>query len=164
MKTVWILRHAKSDWADESLPDIDRPLNKRGKADAPRIGRWIAARGAIPERIAASPARRARSTAELVAKACGYPPGKIEWRAEFYPGDPAAGLRYLRSLPEEITHVLLVGHNPWAESLVALLTGGAGVRMPTAALAMLQAEVGNWPALGPGAAVLTGLINPKMLS
>lgn len=163
MKTVWILRHAKSDWADESLPDIDRPLNKRGKADAPRIGRWIAGQGVVPQKIAASPARRARSTAELVAKACGYPPVKIEWREEFYPGDPAAGLRYLRSLPEEITHILLVGHNPWAESLVALLTGGAGVRMPTAALAMLQAGIEGWPALGAGAAALTGLIHPKLL-
>jgi phosphohistidine phosphatase len=163
VKTVWILRHAKSDWADDSLADFDRPLNKRGKADAPRLGRWIAARGAIPERIAASPARRARSTAELVAKACGYPPGNIEWREEFYPGDPSAGLRYLRSLPEATTHVLLVGHNPWVESLAALLTGGTAVRLPTAGLAMLQAGIDGWAALGPGDAELTGLIHPKML-
>ena len=163
MKNIWILRHAKSDWADESLPDFDRPLNKRGKADAPRLGRWIAARGTVPERIASSPARRARATAELVAKACGFPAGRIEWREEFYPGDPAAGLNYLRSLPDGIAHVLLVGHNPWAESLVALLTGGSGARMPTAALAMLQAEVEGWPALGPGTAALTGLIHPKLL-
>ena len=163
MKTVWILRHAKSDWADESLVDFDRPLNKRGKADAPRVGRWIAEQGPVPERIAASPARRARATAELVAKACGYPPGKIEWREEFYPGDPAACLRYLRDLPEETTHVLLVGHNPGMESLVSLLSGGTGVRLPTAGLAMLQAEVEGWREVGPGKLALTGLICPKML-
>jgi phosphohistidine phosphatase len=164
MKRIWVMRHAKSDWSDGSLADFDRPLNKRGRADAPRMGRWIASHGGPPDRLAASPARRARDTAEQVAKTAGYPPRTIEWRADFYPGETAAYLRYLRSLPEEIGHILLVGHNPSLESLVALLAGGgAAVRLPTAALALLRAEVGRWMDIQPGQVELEGLISPKML-
>ena len=82
MKTVLILRHAKSDWGDPGKADFDRPLAKRGLEDAPRMGEVLARFECVPDRILASPAQRAKQTAELVAKACGYQKS-IQWEDDF---------------------------------------------------------------------------------
>ena len=71
MKTLLLMRHAKSSWDDPDVADHDRPLNKRGKKDAPRMGQWLAEQGLTPEVIVTSTAKRARKTAELVAESCG---------------------------------------------------------------------------------------------
>jgi phosphohistidine phosphatase len=142
MKTLLILRHAKSSWSDPSLADIDRPLNKRGKRDAPLIGSTIREADLVPDLIISSPATRARKTAVAVAEACGYE-GEIEIDDEFYPGDPEAYIETLQSLSEDIQSVMVVGHNPGLEELLATLTGESAA-LPTAALAQVRFSFNNW--------------------
>jgi phosphohistidine phosphatase len=165
MKTIWFMRHAKSDWSDPSLADFDRPLNQRGMKDAPLMGRWIKAGGQLPDLIISSPATRARLTALSVAKACHYDRENIEWWEDFYPGDVGATLDHLKRAAPGKEHILLIGHNPALEELVSCLTSSRKLwlKLPTAAIAMLSADIDGWTQLGPGKCQMTGLIAPKFL-
>jgi phosphohistidine phosphatase len=142
MKTLLLMRHAKSSWKDTVLADIDRPLNKRGKRDAPRMGRLIREEGLIPDIILSSTALRARMTAESVTDQCGYA-GEIIYLDELYAADPQTLLEALIRLPEEYSRVLMIAHNPGLEELVERLTGKYRP-MPTAALAYLMIPVQLW--------------------
>ena len=142
MKTLLILRHAKSSWKDTSLADHDRPLNKRGKQDAPRMGKFLRTQNLVPNRIISSTAKRARKTATAVAKACRYK-NKIELTSEFYHAGPGAYLAVLQNVPDDDQPVMVVGHNPGMEALVAHLTGRMET-MPTAALAHVALPIEKW--------------------
>ncbi len=107
MKTVLILRHAKSDWGTPGQADFDRPLAKRGLEDAPRMGQMLALFKAVPQRILASPAKRARQTTEMVAQACGYK-DSIQWEDSFYEGGSADLIEALRGAP----HGVALRHRP----------------------------------------------------
>lgn len=141
MKTLLILRHAKSSWKDEGLPDHDRPLNKRGKRDAPRVGRLILQQGLVPDLIVSSTAKRARSTAKRVAKACGYA-GEIRLTPHFYHAPAGTYIEVLNHLPDDYWRVMVVGHNPGMEELMARL--GRNCEMPTAALANVALPIDRW--------------------
>ncbi|MCA9071607.1 MAG: histidine phosphatase family protein, partial [Planctomycetaceae bacterium] len=95
MKTLFLMRHAKSSWKDESLPDHDRPLNKRGKRDAPRMGQLLLEQGVHPDRWLSSTALRARRTAELLAETLQFA-GEIEFRSELYHAEPEQFLSVIR--------------------------------------------------------------------
>ena len=144
MKTLLILRHAKSSWKDAGLLDHDRPLNKRGKRDAPRVGRLILQQGLIPELIVSSTAKRARSTAKRVAKACDYA-GEIRLTPQFYHAPAGIYIEVLNHLSEDFSRVMVVGHNPGMEELVARL--GQHCVMPTAALANVSLPIDRWSEL-----------------
>ncbi|MDE0296998.1 MAG: histidine phosphatase family protein [Candidatus Poribacteria bacterium] len=144
MKTLLILRHAKSSWKDEGVLDHDRPLNKRGKRDAPRVGELLLHQGLIPDLIVSSTAKRARSTAKRVAKACRYA-GEIQLTSQFYHAPAGSYIEYLNHLPDEYSRVMVVGHNPGMEELVARL--GQNCTMPTAALANLSLPIDCWSEL-----------------
>ncbi len=162
MKILLILRHAKSSWDHPDLADIDRPLNKRGLRDAPRIGRWMKEQKLIPDVIASSPAERAKTTARLVAEACGYK-HTIKQVADFYGGGPEAYVHWLQGLPEDNRIVLVVGHNPDLETLLNILTGEVAA-LPTAALAEVELNVRRWAALARSpAGKLVNLWSPKNL-
>ena len=145
MKALLILRHAKSSWDNPVLSDYDRPLNKRGKRDAPRIGKHLREQELIPDRILTSSAKRARKTATKVAKACGYT-RKIKRLDSFYLALPGVYLEKLQALPQRYQRVMVVGHNPTMEHLVRHLTEQIE-RMPTAALAHIELPIQNWEAL-----------------
>jgi phosphohistidine phosphatase len=149
MKRLLILRHAKSSWKHRDREDHDRPLNERGRRDAPRMGAWLAERGLRPDRILSSTARRARKTAAEVARTSGAE-AELVLSADLYMADPNAILEALRATPDDCETVLVVGHNPGVEDLVRRLTGQA-VTMPTAALAHIRLDISGWPALDPGA-------------
>lgn len=142
MKTLLLLRHAKSSHKHPELPDHDRPLNKRGQLAAPRMGALLVAEGLVPDLIVCSTAARARATAGLVAQACGYA-GEVRPAPQLYLAGPAAYLDVLRGLTGEYERVLVVGHNPGLEALVEALTGET-VAMPTAALAQVTLSLSNW--------------------
>ncbi len=142
MKTLLILRHAKSSWDNAYLADHDRPLNARGKADAPRMGRLLAQEDLTPQVIYSSSAERALATAEAVALACGYEDA-LAVRRSLYHADPLDYLEVLQSAPETAQCVMVVGHNPGLEELVEALTGTAA-QMPTAALAQVELPVAQW--------------------
>lgn len=145
MKTLLILRHAKSSWRDAELSDYDRPLNKRGKRDAPRMGEHMRQHRLIPDFILTSSAKRARKTASKVAKACGYT-RKIKRLDAFYHAPPEVYFEILQALPDTYQRVMVIGHNPTMEQLVMHLTGPIA-RMPTAALAHIELPIQRWEAL-----------------
>ncbi len=146
MKTLLIMRHAKSSWKDQDSPDHDRPLNKRGKNDAPRMGKLLKDEDLLPDIIMSSTAVRAKKTAELVAKACKYK-GKIVLNHSLYGAEPPAYLKILEGLSDKHMSALVVGHSPSVEETVELFTGSPDVIMPTCALAQISLPIQNWAEL-----------------
>ncbi|MBW3599854.1 MAG: histidine phosphatase family protein [Planctomycetes bacterium] len=162
MKTLLLLRHAKSSWSDGSLPDHERPLNDRGRQAAPQMGRLLAALRLTPDRILSSTAVRARDTANLVARSAGYP-GEVEQRRELYHASPEACLAAACSLPETCRSAMIVAHNPGLEELVSQIAG-AHERFPTAALAQVELDIASWTDLqGWSQARLVNVWRPKEL-
>lgn len=162
MKRVLFVRHAKSSWADPSLPDHDRPLNGRGKRDAPQMGRWLAAQALLPDLIVSSTARRARKTAEKLAEAAGYT-GLIEWNDALYHASSEQHAAVLAGLPESCRQPMLIGHNPGMETFLAGILSKP-VQLPTAAVAWVGLECSAWANFGlttPGR--LLALWTPKDL-
>src|SRR5947209_5564830 len=145
MTTLLVLRHGKSDWDDDSLPDHERPLARRGQRDAPRMGRLLRDEKMLPDLILTSSATRARQTAEAVAEAAGYR-GDVMAADSLYPGDPGAWLEALSHLLEGFHRVMVVGHNPELQDLVEQLTGSSVV-LPTAALALIELPIPRWDEL-----------------
>lgn len=142
MKTLLLMRHAKSSWGDPKMADQDRPLNKRGKRDAPRMGRLIREEGLLPDIILTSTALRARMTAEAIIDQSAYQ-GETLYLDELYMAEPEAYLNALHGLAEECDCALVIGHNPGMELLVEKLSGKPRA-MPTAALAYLALPIQLW--------------------
>jgi phosphohistidine phosphatase len=162
MKILLLLRHAKSSWDDGDLADFDRPLNNRGRRDAPVMGRLLAQHELTPDLIITSAARRAATTAELVALAAEYG-GDIQYTNELYLADPETFLDVARDTPDGVTRLMLVGHNPGIEELVTDLAEREE-RMPTAALACFRLDIDRWGDLtDETAAELLHLWRPKEL-
>jgi len=145
MKRFFILRHAKSSWKDTGISDHSRPLNKRGRKAAPRMGQLIFEQDLVPDLIMSSTAVRARETAEFVAEASGYE-GEIIYREDFYHAWPNDYVDALRNLSDDIDLVMFVGHNPGMELLLEMLTG-AVEHFPTAALALIRLPIDQWSML-----------------
>ena len=145
MKTLLILRHAKSSWKDSRLADFDRPLKKRGKRDAPRMGALLKQEDLVPDLIISSSAKRALATAEAAASACDYD-SEIRATRQLYGADPDSYIDVLRTVPDGYQRVMVVGHNPGLESFIEELTG-EWIRMPTAALAQVNVRVEKWSEL-----------------
>jgi phosphohistidine phosphatase len=162
MKTLLVLRHAKSSRNDPALDDHERPLNERGRRDAPRMGELVRKHGLIPDLIISSDAVRARLTAEAVAEAARYA-GEILHHPQLYPGSPADILSVLRTVPGNAETVMIVGHNPGLEQLVERLTGEQR-DLPTAALAQVALPIDRWRDLKPSTrGTLVGHWRPKEL-
>jgi phosphohistidine phosphatase len=142
MKTLLVLRHAKSSWKDDNLPDRERPLNKRGREEAPKMGEVLRKHDLVPDRVLSSPAQRARSTTELATEACGYE-GELEFKDELYSFEAEPYLKALRALADSCQCAMIVGHNPAMEELVEGLTGET-LPMPTAALAQIELPLEHW--------------------
>ncbi|MBK8900766.1 MAG: histidine phosphatase family protein [Anaerolineaceae bacterium] len=142
MKTLLILRHAKSDWGNSHLQDHDRPLNDRGRYDAPRMGAWLKQQDMVPELIISSTAERAWTTAELVALACDFA-GELRTTRDFYLAGPPEYIEVLNELADSFERVMIVGHNPGMEELVALLTEQERP-FTTANVAVVELPIDSW--------------------
>ena len=142
MKTLLLMRHAKSSWQDEGVSDHERPLNKRGERDAPRIGSLIAEQDLCPDLIICSTAVRARTTAQAVAHHCGHG-NPIRLEADFYLAAPHTYIETFGLLPDAIDRVMAVGHNPGMAQLLWKLTG-ADKGFPTAGLAHIDLPIDAW--------------------
>lgn len=141
-KLLLILRHAKSSWEFEELSDHDRPLNNRGRRDAPLMGRKLLKEQLVPQIIISSSAVRAHSTAKKVAKACGYE-DEILIDPALYGSGYSDYLNVLTNQEDEYDIIMLVGHNPISEQLVEVLTGEI-VTMPTCAIACISLPITSW--------------------
>ena len=167
MRTLYLLRHAKSSWKDDSLRDFDRPLKGRGREAAEHIGKVLAAEqlfSASPSAplVISSPAVRARETTALVLQSAGLP---LEPRFDerIYEADVRTLLDVIESLPDKASTALLVGHNPGFENLLSYLTSDDR-HMPTAALAKIEFEVESWSEVAEGSGRLESFVTPKDLS
>lgn len=153
MRRLLLLRHAKSGHPP-GVADLDRPLDARGRAAAPRMGAYLAAEGLHPDRALVSPARRTRETWEAVAPSLGDVP--VEIVRTIYEAPPAALLDAIRAAPDTAGTLILVGHNPGLEAVTEMLaeSGPREARnrlahgFPTAALAVIAFDAESWSAIG----------------
>jgi phosphohistidine phosphatase len=151
MKTLLLMRHAKSSWKDSKLSDVERPLNKRGKRDAPVMGQLLIDRELIPQQILSSTAVRSLQTAEAVLEtitgSTDLAP-KVEYLDVLYMAEPPEYYKALHSLPDEVERVMVIGHNPGLETLLQLLSNRIE-SLPTAVLAHLVLPIQTWSELTP---------------
>ena len=147
MKTLILVRHAKSSWTDPALPDRDRPLNDRGKRDAPKMARRLAKDGVKPDLILSSPAKRARTTARIIAKALDCRPGDIQVNDRLYAVEAGELLRVIRGLDDKLKRAMLVGHNPELTDLAHRLSNKVAY-LPTCAIAVFAFDAKSWSSVG----------------
>ncbi|MBN1581539.1 MAG: histidine phosphatase family protein [Anaerolineae bacterium] len=145
MKTVFLLRHAKSKQDLAYATDFERPLAKRGKQDAERLGAWMATEDLVPDLVISSPAKRAKQTTQRCTEAADYQ-GEIRFDETLYCNGEDAYLVTLERLDDTVQSVMLVGHNPDISIAVEMLSGQSN-RMPTAALARIDLAIVRWSAL-----------------
>ena len=160
-RILYLLRHAKSSWKDDSLADFDRPLKKRGRDAAERMGKRLASEKLEDAVLICSPAARTRETAQLVLKHSRL---RMDQRFDerIYEASLRDLLQVVSEIPDEKQTVMLIGHNPGFEELVAFLTGEARP-MPTCALAKIRVEVESWKAVREGEGSLKLFLTPKGL-
>jgi len=161
MKTLFLLRHAKSSWRDQTLPDFERPLNGRGERAAEDIGRYLKTKSIVPELVLSSPAVRARDTLAIVSKAAKWTT-EVRYDQRIY---EASGLRLaevLSQIEDDRNVVMMVGHNPGMEELLTLLTGTME-RFSTATVAKIKIAATKWASAVNGPATLEWIMRPKEL-
>lgn len=145
MKTVILVRHAKSYWKDPRLDDFDRPLNERGRRDAPLMGEKLKERQILPDLILSSPAKRARKTADLIAEAIGYPRKEIRFVDEMYHCGASDLLALVKKLHDKDTSVMLFGHNPeFMDFAAMMLKPGSVPYIPTTGVCCIRFPVSSW--------------------
>jgi phosphohistidine phosphatase len=160
MKQLFLLRHAKSSWSETDVKDIDRPLNKRGKVNAPRMAKLFHKNYGRPDAIVCSPAKRTLKTAEFFAEEFGMSNKDILIDQRIYEAPVSRIIQVLSELPDEHDRVLLVGHNPGLSQTVHYLTGTL-TDMPTSGLAVIELHVDSWFAVSAETGSLTAYHCPK---
>ena len=145
MKTLLLLRHAKSNWDDPGLSDHDRPLKRRGINAARQIGKLMCDQKLLPELVVCSTAVRARETLELVLESSKRQP-VVEFTEQLYHCPPTEFMAVLQQVDESVSTVMLVGHNPGLEEFLSMLTGSNQL-MPTGTLAKVELKIEHWSQL-----------------
>ncbi|WP_028585525.1 SixA phosphatase family protein [Desulfogranum mediterraneum] len=161
MKRLLLCRHAKSSWKDPDLSDVERPLNRRGKRDAPLMGRRLADLGIAVDALLSSPAVRARKTARLLARELAYPKGEISLLPGLYGASVATLVRIVHHLDNNWETVLLVGHNPEFALGAAFLGGIQLPHLPTSGVVALEFPCSDWQQLEQGSGRLLFFEYPK---
>ena len=162
MKTLLLMRHAKSSWKDDSLEDHERPLKKRGRKDAKRIAKLIKAKNLTPDLILSSSAERAKETVEIVVDVLDYKK-KVVFLDELYMGEPSDFIEALQSLNNEYETVMIVGHNPGLEAYLQIIDGDIEA-VPTAGLGYLVMVIDDWAEISlESVGDLVGFWKPKEL-
>lgn len=163
MKTIALVRHAKSSWKDATLPDLDRPLNRRGRVDAPEMGRRLQSQPFTLRTVYSSPAVRATETAEWLMPTLGLRVEQAQVEPALYTFNYEELLAWLRGLDNDCDHFAVICHNPAMTDLVNFLTLSQITKIPTCGIAVLRVNVGNWINLGAGMAELTYIDFPKSI-
>lgn len=171
MKTLYLLRHAKSSWDDHSLADHDRPLAARGRKAAPQIAVWLRTHAERPQLVLCSTAARARQTWTLIAPEL-LPAPEVQLRPELYEADADTLVDIVRRTPAPISSLLLVGHNPAMEGAADRLAGDGDqaalqtmrAKYPTAALAEVTFDLNDWRDIEEGSGRLARFVRPKDLA
>jgi len=160
-KILYLVRHAKSSWKDPSLPDRDRPLNKRGKRNSPDMGQRMAAQGHKPGLILSSPAKRARTTARNIARELGIEEAEIVIDDNLYFSGARGMIGVLERVDDQHRKVMLVGHNPAMTDLMNHLCDARVYNMPTCAIAIIGFDMESWQRVRSTDGELLGYDYPK---
>jgi phosphohistidine phosphatase len=160
MKTLFLIRHAKSSWDDTALADKDRSLNDRGRRDAPKMGKRLAKRDATPDLILSSPARRAVMTAEMIAKELDYKLKDIVVDDRLYASAVDDLLKVIHKLGDNLESVMLFGHNPELTELAHRLSSEI-TDMPTCAVAEFTFNAKSWLNIGKARVAKVAFDYPK---
>lgn len=144
MKTLILVRHAKSDWSDPSLSDFDRPLNERGKRDAPVMAKRLLEKGITIDRIISSPAKRAARTAKHFADAFGYKKGKIEFVEDLYLADTSTFFSVIENVNDKYDCVALFSHNFGITDFANMLTNTRIDNIPTSGVFAISIDTKKW--------------------
>jgi phosphohistidine phosphatase len=160
MKTLSLIRHAKSSWDDTALSDRERPLADRGKRDVAEMGRRLAERDVKPDLIMSSPAMRALATAEVIAESLHYKLKDIVVNNRLYAGQADDLLDVIQALGDKLKRVMLVGHNPELTELAHRLSSEI-VHMPTCAIAEFTFDAKSWSDVGNAKPAQVALDYPK---
>lgn len=161
MKTLFLLRHAKSSWKDETLADFERPLNSRGKRTTQTLSAFFTKERVNPDLILSSCAVRARQTIEAILRS-GKLRNELRFDERIYEATAERLFDVISEVEKAVQSVMIVGHNPGLEELLAFLTGESKT-MPTGALAKITFKDSNWNSIGPGKGTLEWLVKPKEL-
>ena len=161
IKTLFLLRHAKSSWNNPRLDDRERPLNRRGLRDAPLVGKFMAGLANLPELILSSPAHRAYETAKIVAAELDHDLAAIRIHDAIYEAHPADLLKIIRGIPPTVSSALLVGHNPGITSITNILAGSEIEKIPTCGFCLLRFEAETWPEISAQSGQLLNFEYPK---
>ncbi|MEZ4883277.1 MAG: histidine phosphatase family protein [Chitinophagales bacterium] len=165
MKTLYLIRHAKSSWKDLSLDDIDRPLNKKGKKDAPQMGIFLKEKGVEPDLMISSPAKRAYTTAKLIAAELSYPEKDIEKNRKLYVFDYSGKdvMDVLTKIDHQYNIVMIFGHNPTFSHLASSFTESDLEEIPTCGAVCFQFDTNDWREIEDADAELMFFMYPKIL-
>ncbi len=161
MLTLYLIRHAKSSWSDPLQADFHRELNGRGLRDAPAMGKHFAVRGEQVDLFVSSPAVRALTTAQAVARAFAVPPGEIVMEPKLYLASVTTWIEVVNALPASVRSVALFAHNPGISEFCELLTDGGLGELPTCAMVRVDLGTGSWAAVSRGAGTVAWYDFPK---
>lgn len=161
MKRLYIIRHAKSSWANQQLSDFDRPLNERGKRDAPKIGAVLKSKKIKPDLVMSSSANRAITTAKILSNIIGYPIENIIESISIYEATTQNLLDEVNSIDDINNSVIIFGHNPGFTGLANLLGDKYIENLPTCAVAEIELDVDSWKDVGAECGKLVGFEYPK---
>ncbi len=150
MKRLYLIRHAKSSWSNLKISDFERPLNHRGKREAPLMAQRLAQQGVCPDVLISSPAQRARTTAEIVARKVNFPVMRIHYDDSAYTSETVDLLQVVRRADDLAGTAFLVGHNYAITDLAVLLTGEYIKKIPTSGVVAMDLSVDSWADAGPG--------------
>ena len=161
MKTLFLVRHAKSSWDNQSLSDDERPLNKRGERDAPRMAKRLVSRGVKPDILTSSPALRAYTTAVKIAAEIGYPKDAIKINDNLYFEGIEGMLEVIHALAPEIGSAMLFGHNPTMTELVNGLANTDIGNVPTCGIVEITFDIESWEEVDEGLGTMKLFDYPK---
>lgn len=162
MKFLYLIRHAKSSWADPGLTDHDRPLNKRGKRDIPVMGRRLVSYDPHPEMIISSTAKRARKTARGIGSALGFGKNEIILLESLYTFSSEQLITVIRSVHESINVLAVVGHNYGLTDCAESLCGKDLGNIPTCGVVLMEFQLSDWKQLSSGKGRLIRFDYPKL--
>lgn len=161
MKTLFLVRHAKSCWEDPVLTDAERPLNKRGKHDAPLMANKVKKLFIKPDLLVSSPAKRALSTAHYFAEALEIKKSNIAIMNEIYEALPDHLMRVIHSLPHEAKTAMLFGHNPSFTMITNRFTDNLLDNLPTCGVVKIESNADSWTDFSEGNSKVTSILSPK---